>query len=101
MPYTQEERVARQKVRSDAKLAPCGLPRSEARARAAGRSCDICGAPPPAEGSTHSTHHVDHDHATMSLRGVLCNNCNQGLGRFRDDPALLDRAAAYLRSYIT
>lgn len=41
---------------------------------------------------------VDHDHVTNEVRGLLCNNCNWGLGNFMDNPELLVRAAQYLKS---
>lgn len=40
---------------------------------------------------------LDHCHATNALRGVLCRNCNLGLGYFRDEPDRLLAAVDYLQ----
>jgi hypothetical protein len=39
---------------------------------------------------------LDHGHESRILRGLLCHGCNVGLGHFRDNPALLEAAIAYL-----
>jgi hypothetical protein len=43
--------------------------------------------------------HIDHCHDTSKVRGLLCSNCNQGLGSFRDSKDLLTKAVAYLDNF--
>jgi hypothetical protein len=55
-----------------------------------GGVCAIC--------QYRTAEHVDHDHVTGEVRGVLCFPCNAALGHFKDRIDLLDRAAGYLRT---
>lgn len=63
-----------------------------AMAEAQGWACKICGKTPK------SKLHLDHCHATLRIRGLLCGTCNKGLGQFKDRADLLDAAAEYLRA---
>jgi hypothetical protein len=40
---------------------------------------------------------IDHNHDTDKVRGLLCENCNRGLGFFRDCVLILESAIAYLQ----
>lgn len=62
---------------------------------AQGGECAICGTASP---GGHGRFHIDHNHKTGAVRGLLCTNCNTGLGHFIDFPELLEAAAEYLRA---
>ena len=55
--------------------------------------CAICGVRFSAEGASPV---VDHCHDGGHVRGLLCNNCNTGLGLFADSPDILKQAIKYL-----
>ena len=40
--------------------------------------------------------HVDHNHETGEIRGLLCKTCNHGLGNFKDNKTYLKNAIEYL-----
>lgn len=60
--------------------------------------CEICGNPPRKGGRDLN---MDHDHATGAFRGMLCDNCNAGLGRFKDDPVRMESAISYLKRSVS
>lgn len=51
--------------------------------------CDVCGG--------EENLHVDHCHTSGDIRGLLCRNCNTGLGLFKDSEKSLYKAIEYLK----
>lgn len=64
-----------------------------------GGRCNICGSIGfVMDKSKHSAKLVvDHDHQTDRVRGLLCHNCNRGLGLFQDDRRILENSIEYLQ----
>jgi hypothetical protein len=67
-----------------------GAAQVDAMIDAQGGTCAVCPGKPE---------HVDHDHVTGKVRGILCFNCNQALGNARDDPRVLIGLVRYLREH--
>ncbi len=55
--------------------------------------CNICGG----INKSNRNLNIDHCHVTNKVRALLCNNCNTGLGFFKDNPETLEKAAQYLK----
>ncbi len=72
-----------------------GITEADFRAmeQAQGGACAICRTLP------EDGLYVDHDHQTGKVRGLLCFQCNSGIGSLRDDIERLQRAIAYLRRH--
>lgn len=58
--------------------------------------CAICG---KHESNFSKNLAVDHNHKTGKVRGLLCKNCNIGIGHFKDDISLINNAIEYLNKY--
>lgn len=61
--------------------------------------CAICGVEHKEEKGKQLV--IDHNHSTAvtDIRGLLCNACNLGLGIFKDNVSVLEKAAKYLEQY--
>lgn len=56
------------------------------------RKCAICGSEP-------ARLFIDHCHTSGKVRGLLCTQCNAGIGMFKEDPSRLRGALAYLATH--
>lgn len=67
----------------------------EAKVEEQGGRCLIC------KGPVHGKRrgHVDHDHETGVIRGILCHGCNTGIGGLGEDPNNLRAAIAHLERF--
>lgn len=64
---------------------------------AQGGVCAICGSDTP--GRNHKFFCVDHNHHTGNVRGLLCNDCNVGIGRLGDTSEKIRRVLSYLEGH--
>ena len=56
--------------------------------------CGICLTDKP--GGRFGTFHIDHNHVTGEVRGLLCQACNTGIGLLKDNPLIIRAAANYV-----
>jgi len=61
-----------------------------------GGLCAMCGTPDP---NWYRGWHIDHDHATHKIRGILCHSCNILLGHAKDNVDILAKGIIYLNKF--
>ena len=81
--------------RSYARWKKYGLTEEEyqIRIKAQNGKCKIC------LGTPAQSLHVDHDHTNGAVRGLLCFNCNAGIGHLQDNAEIIRRALDYVERY--
>jgi len=60
--------------------------------------CAICEVEMLPRGRKKQSACIDHNHQTGDVRGLLCRECNFGIGALKDDPTVLEAAIEYLKA---
>lgn len=61
-------------------------------------SCAICNIH---QDDYHKEFSVDHCHKTGKVRALLCNQCNSGIGFFRESTSIMKKAIDYIKKHKT
>lgn len=62
-----------------------------------GRACASCGDEPKVDSKRRF--HVDHNHTTGAVRGILCHSCNVALGHLKEDKQRIRALIDYIEAY--
>ena len=76
------------------------LEQYEAMLRNQNGLCAICDCVLEHRGHGLNNANVDHCHSTKIVRGILCGQCNRGIGLLKDSAELLRKAVAYLDGHL-
>lgn len=71
-----------------------GLTVEQLRTLKAAPACEVCGV---VWNEGRQRPHIDHDHITGRVRGLLCQRCNLALGHLEDSPELIEKLLQYAR----
>jgi hypothetical protein len=90
--YSENTGTIRQKVKEYWLRSRYGMEMKDLEALLAsqGYCCPIC------KEKIKNSYHIDHNHDTGEVRGLLCGCCNRGLGIFKDSPSRIQNAFQYL-----
>ena len=56
-----------------------------------GHKCGVC--------KQEKKLYVDHCHDSLKVRGLLCNNCNTGIGLLKENVEIMENAISYIKEY--
>lgn len=93
--YYKDHELNKDKLRHKVRQVNYGISKSEYEdlIQKQQNKCAICSS---SSAGGRGSWHVDHDHVTGKVRGLLCHCCNTGLGLFKDNKNLLLKAKEYL-----
>lgn len=60
--------------------------------------CDIC-KKPFQYNNDKKEYHIDHNHTTNKVRGLLCTNCNTSIGLLQENPVFIESALYYINKH--